>query len=357
LSRIPGETVIPGAAYIAWASSFVPFMRRRAWRREWEAEVAHAWQRMNRDGPPPVLSMLRLRIRTYSCVIDALWEGKETMKMTGLLNDVRYAVRSLLRHPTFTAIAVITLALGIGASTAVFTLVDGVLLSPLPFEDSEQLIAIEHQGREGRDALPMSTGLYNVYGEHASSLESIALYSRTTVNLIADGDPQRIRGQVVTPSFFHVLGVDAAMGRTFLADEGAPDGERVVILSDGFWRNDLGADPAILETTLDLNGTLRRVVGVMPPGFGHPDQRARLWAPLVVDPARSPLAAFGANGIARLGPGNSVQSASTEIEGLIGRLPELFPESGEVSFLQEVGLQSIVLRCDIKFEVQQQLSS
>ena len=200
---------------------------------------------------------------------------------------------------------------------------------------------------EGRDALPMSTGLYNVYGEHASSLESIALYSRTTVNLIADGDPQRIRGQVVTPSFFHVLGVDAAMGRTFLADEGAPDGERVVILSDGFWRNDLGADPAILETTLDLNGTLRRVVGVMPPGFGHPDQRARLWAPLVVDPARSPLAAFGANGIARLGPGNSVQSASTEIEGLIGRLPELFPESGEVSVLQEVGLQSIVLRLSI----------
>lgn len=93
---IPGKAGVPGAAYIAWASNFVPFMRRRAWRREWETEVAHAWQRMNRDGEPPVLSVLRLRIPIYSCVIDALWEGTETMKMTGLLNDIRHAVRGMV---------------------------------------------------------------------------------------------------------------------------------------------------------------------------------------------------------------------------------------------------------------------
>ncbi len=335
--------MIPGAAYIARASRLVPFMRRRPWRREWEAEVAHAWQRLNRDGPPSARSVLRLRIRIYTCVIDALWERQETMKMTGLLNDLRHAVRSLFRHPAFTTIAIITLALGIGANTAVFTLIDGVLLSPLPFDDPEQLIAIQHQGREGRDALPMSTGLYNVYREHASSIESIALFSGTTVNLISDGDPQRIGGQAVTPSFFEVLGVEAAIGRTFLEEEGAPDGEQVIILSDGFWRNDLGGDLAIIGGSLDINGTQRRIVGVMPPGFGHPNQRTRLWVPLVIDPVRAPLAAFGASGIARLGPGNSVQSAATEIEGLIGRLPELFPESGAVSFLQEVGLRSLVL--------------
>jgi len=263
--------------------------------------------------------------------------------MTGLLNDLRHAVRSLFRHPAFTTIAIITLALGIGANTAVFTLVDGVLLSPLPFDDPEQLIAIQHQGREGRDALPMSTGLYNVYREHASSIERIALFRGTTVNLISEGDPQRISGQAVTPGFFEVLGVEAAIGRTFLEEEGAPDGEQVIILSDGFWRNDLGGDLAIIGGSLDINGTQRRIVGVMPPGFGHPNQRTRLWVPLVIDPVRAPLAAFGASGIARLGPGNSVQSAATEIEGLIGRLPELFPESGAVSFLQEVGLRSLVL--------------
>jgi predicted permease len=337
--------MIPGAACIGWASRFVLFMRRRAWRREWEAEVAHAWQRLNRNGQPSAWSVLRLRIRIYTCVIDALWERKQTMKMTGPLNDVRHAVRNLLRHRAFTTIAVTTLALGIGANTAVFTLVDGVLISPLAFDDPEQLIAIQHIGHGGPEArqLPMSQGLYNVYREHASTIESIALFAGTTVNLIGDGDAQRIRGQAVTPGCFAVLGVEAAMGRTFLEEEGAPEGERVIILSDGFWRNDLGADPAVLGTSLDINGILRRVVGVMPAEFGHPNQDARLWAPLIVDPARASLANFGADGIARVGPGNSVQSAATEIEGLIGRLPELFPESGAVSFLQEVGLESSVL--------------
>jgi predicted permease len=302
--------------------------------------VAYAWKRLNAEGPPSALDVLKLRIRTTTCVIDAFWERKETMKMTGLLNEIRFALRSLLRYPTFTLIAVTTLALGIGANTAVFTLVDGVLLSPLPFDEPDELIALNHLGREGRDQLPMSTGLYLLYREQASSLDEVGLYGPTTVTLVADGQPERIEAQAVTPSFFSVLRAEASAGRTFLEEEGVPEAERVALLSDGLWRSHFGGDPSMIGQLLDVNGTMRRVVGVMPPDFGYPDRNARLWVPLVVDPARAPLANFGAGGVARLAEENSVQSVTAELQGLITRLPELFPESGAPAFLQEVGLRA-----------------
>jgi predicted permease len=265
------------------------------------------------------------------------------MNVSGILNDLRFALRGLLRYPGFTAVAALTLALGIGANTAVFTLVDGVLIRPLPYRDADRLVSLEHLGREGRDELPMSQGLYITYGEHARSLESLGLYGGTAVNVVNEGDAQRMRADVVTPSFFRVLGVDAALGRTFVDSEGALDGELAVILSDGLWRAAFGADPDVIGKTLDVNGRLRPIVGVMPPNFGFPAPDARMWLPMVIDPARAPLAAFGAGGIGRMAPGASVESVHAELEGLIGRLAELYPESGGPAFLKEVGLRSRVL--------------
>ena len=262
--------------------------------------------------------------------------------MTGLIADLRFAVRSLGRHPTFSAVAVITLALGIGANTAVFTLVDGVLLSPLPFEAADELIAIRHLGRGGADQLPMSQGLYVLYREQAPSIQDIALYGPAASNLVTDGEAERVEAQTVTPSFFDVFGVEAAQGRTFTGGEGAPGAAPVVVLSDGLWRDTFGADPSVIGRTLDLNGTSREIVGVMPPGFGHPSREARLWIPMVIDPARAQLAAFGANGVARLAPGATVDGALAEFTGLIGRLRELFPESGAPAFLEEVELRATV---------------
>jgi len=262
--------------------------------------------------------------------------------MTGLFSDLRFAVRSLMRYPTFTTIAVSTLALGIGANTAVFTLVDGVLLSPLPFEDADELISIGHLGRDGRDELPMSQGLYALYRDQANTLVEIGLYRGTTVNLVSEGDPQRIPVQTVTPSFFTVLGAEAALGRTFTEDEGAPDGEQVVVLSDGLWQSVFARAQDVVGRSLDLNGVSRRVVGVMPPDFGHPTRDPRLWIPFQVNPARAPLEAFGAGGVARLASGASVESVDTELTGLISRLGELFPDSGAPAFLAEVGLRPLV---------------
>jgi predicted permease len=275
-------------------------------------------------------------------VIDALFERKDTVKMTGLLNDLRFALRGLLRRPSFAAIAIVTLALGIGVNTAVFTLVDGVLIRPLPFDESDLLVSLEHLGREGRDELPMSQGLYLLYADQASSLEGIALFANTVMNLMADGEAERVPAQAVTPSFFEVLRVQAAMGGTFLEEEGIPDAEPVAILSDGLWRSNFGADPSVVGRTVIMSGVSRRVVGIMPPDFGHPDRSARLWVPFTIDPARAPLSAFGAGGIGRLSPNSSVEGLRSELQALISRLAELFPDSGSPAFLAEVGLRARV---------------
>jgi len=263
--------------------------------------------------------------------------------MTGMLNDLRFALRGLIRYPGFTAVAILTLALGIGATTAVFTLIDGVLIRPLPYRDADRLVSLEHLGREGRDELPMSRGLYVTYGEHARSLEDLALYGGTAVNIVTEGEAQRMRADAVTPSFFRVLGVEAALGRTFVDSEGAPGGELAVILSDGLWQSAFAADPDVIGKTLDINGRLRPIVGVMPPDFGFPGPDARLWVPMVVDPNRAPLANFGSGGIGRMAPDASVETVHAELEGLIGRLAELYPDSGGPAFLQEVGLRSKVM--------------
>lgn len=337
---------VPGSRIIALAARLVPPAQREAWRREWEAEAVYAWRLATRKHPHgSVTAALRLRIRTLSCILDALCEGMRRMKMTGFLNDMHFAVRGLLRYPGFTLIAGTTLALGIGATTAVFTLVDGVLLKPLPFDEADRLVAIQHLGRDGRDEheLPMSTGLYLLYADQAPSLEGLGLYAATTVTLVNDGKAERVASQVVTPGFFEVLRVQPTQGRTFSPAEGAPDGERVVILSDGLWRSHFGAEPSILGRTLDINGVSRQVVGVMPPDFGHPERSARLWLPFVVDPARAPLAAFGADGVGRLASGASAEGLSAELEGLISRLDELYPDSGAPAFLNEVGLRPLVL--------------
>jgi len=259
--------------------------------------------------------------------------------MTGFAGDLRYALRSLLRKPGFTGVAVLTLSLGIGATTAVFTLLDGVLLSPLPYPEPDRLISLDHAGREGQDQLPISPGLYRIYRDQARTLEGVAMHGPTVGNLVVDGEPERVTGRNVTPSFFAVLGVAPARGRTFVEEEGEPGGERVIVLSDGLWRTKFGADPAIVGRSIDVNGMARQVVGVMPAGFGFPDEEARFWVPLIVDAAQAPIAAFGASGIGRMKAGQTIESVRTELEGMLGRLTELAPGGGS-EFLMSVQIHT-----------------
>ncbi|MBW3554496.1 MAG: ABC transporter permease [Gemmatimonadetes bacterium] len=264
--------------------------------------------------------------------------------MANILKDFRYALRGLVRSPGFTAIALATLALGIGANTAVFTLVDGVLLRPLPYPESEGLVAITHEGRGGEDQLPMSPGLYLVYREHARTLESIGLYQSTVANFVGDdGEAERVDGQSVTPSVFQVLKVPAALGRTLVAQDAEPGADPVVVLSHALWRSRFGGDRDVLGQTVLMDGVSRRVVGVMPAGFTHPDAQTRLWIPFAVDPTTAPLGSFSPNGVGRLADGATAETVNSELAGLIARLGDLRPDAGPVlGFLEEVELAAVV---------------
>ena len=331
----------PGAGWIEGMAALVPPSRREAWRREWQAELAFAWRRLEEAGRSAPMARLRLRWRVMGCIVDALSERGQEMMMngSGWWSDVRFALRGLMRSPGFTTVALVTLALGIGASTAVFSLADGVLLRPLPFEESEELLEVGHLGGEG-DRLGTSQGLYLVYREHARTLEEIALHQSTAANLVTESEAERVTGQAVTPGFFEVLRVEPALGRTFTEEEGRPGSDAVVILGNGLWRTAFGTDRQVVGTTLLMDGVARRVVGVMPAGFAWLDSGTRFWVPLVVDPAEAPVGDFSPSAVARLAPGSSLEAVRTEAATLMSRLPDLRQGT---EFLRDAGLAARVI--------------
>ncbi len=334
---------VPGLLWIRRIAWLVPRSRRSSWCREWEAELTWAWRRMSGRGEPGWWGRLRLQLRAWSSLTDALWERGETMTMTGWTQDLRLALRSLIRHRAFALVSILTLGLGIGINTTVFTLVDGVLLRPLPFPESEELISLQHEGRESDDQLPISTGLYQLYRDQARTIEEIGLYTTNQVNLIVDGRPERIEVQFVTPSFFTTLGVSPEVGRAFTEEEGLPGAGNYILLSHAFWRDAWGGDPGIIGQSIEVSGNVAEVVGVMPRGFGFPEPGARLWLNLQVDPENAPLSNFSADGVARMTDGSSIEAVVGEVGGLVDRMEEFFPESGAVTFLRGVGIAPVVV--------------
>jgi predicted permease len=205
--------------------------------------------------------------------------------MDNFLQDVRYGIRMLLKNPGFTLVAVLTLALGIGANTAIFTVVNAVLLRQMPFPNSDRLMAVKHS-YPGLNLLQASVdaGSWDYYRRNAKSFETMAAYSgwKAPDNLTGVGDPQRVRTVSVSGDYFKVLGVAPMMGRTILAQDDQP-GERQVVLGYGLWKDRFGADRNILDRQISLNGMNYTVVGVMPAGFEYPG-KAELWVPLGLTP-------------------------------------------------------------------------
>ncbi len=233
--------------------------------------------------------------------------------------DLRYALRLLRREPAFTAAAVLTLALGVGVNTAIFSLFDAVLGKPLPYREPARLVRVGTYLPKG--ALP-------VFREQGRTLAGVALYdSGGEVNLTDSGEPERVAGSHVSPELFSTLGVRAALGRTFRAGEDLPGRDRVALLSDGFWRQRFGADPAVVGRQLTLDGTGCEVVGVMPPGFAFPSSSVRLWLPARLDP-RDRIDLWKSNGfgiVGRLRPGVTAVQAQDELRRLTPRVRDSFP--------------------------------
>jgi putative ABC transport system permease protein len=235
-----------------------------------------------------------------------------------VLRDARHAVRMLLKSPGFTVAAVATLGLGIGANTAIFSLIEKVLIEPLPYRTPDRLVTIWNSA-DPRGTTHLSVREVVSYGEEAQSFEQIAGYLETNANLTGEDDPERVRAAVVTTNIFDTLGVSPMLGRTFTTDEGYPGGAAVVMLSEGLWQRRFGGAHDVIGRSIRVNGSARTVVGIMPDEFRLPlDYRAEgpseAWLPLVID--RANLGAWGNRsyfGIGRLKPGVSPANATSEL--------------------------------------------
>jgi putative ABC transport system permease protein len=245
-----------------------------------------------------------------------------------LMNDVRFAVRSFRRTPGFLLAAVLTLAIGIGANTAIFSAVHGVLLRPLPYADADRIHVLWLRNvPEGIERDVTSYPVFEAWRE-AGSFDAMAAIANATRTLTETDQPEVLEGALVTADYFSVFGVPALVGRTLRPAEMEPGGHRVVVLSYGFWQRRFGGDASLIGRTIVLNGEAVEVVGVMPPGFSYPEG-AQFWMPLA--PATPQLAQlFESAGslwlaiVGRLSPGTPLARADAEMASIMGALRERF---------------------------------
>ena len=240
--------------------------------------------------------------------------------MRSLLQDVRFGLRMLWKRPGFTAVALAVLALGVGANTAIFSVVNAVLLRPLPYPGAERVVAFDGvNASKGIRESNMSAPDFADWREQAGSFEALALYSAGNANLTGGDEPERVTAANVTPDFFRVIGVGAARGRALLAEDGAPSGEPVAVLSHGLWVRRFGGDPAAVGRTIDMGGRKLQVVGVMPEGFDFP-QGTQVWAPLRLDVAKEPRDNRSYSVVGRLRDGVTLEAAQAELDAISSRL-------------------------------------
>jgi putative ABC transport system permease protein len=248
-----------------------------------------------------------------------------------MFEDLRYSLRVLARSPSVTLVAVVGLALGIGANSAIFTAMNAVLLRPLPYKKSDQLVLLwQVNRRTGDREIKVSAPDYIDWREQNSVFQDIATFNANSglgLNLSGAGHPARISATSVTGNLFSVLGVTPALGRSFLPDEERPGPAPVCILSDDLWKRRFGSDSKIIGKAVTLNGEMWTVVGVMPAGFRFP-QSVDLWVPAMVrSTARTKRAQHYLGVIARLKPGLSLDHAQAELASLARRMELQYPET------------------------------
>jgi putative ABC transport system permease protein len=242
--------------------------------------------------------------------------------METIIKDIRYGIRGLLKRPGFTIIALITLALGIGANTAIFSVVNAVLLRPLPFQDPEQLVIVwEDATFAGFPRNTPAPANYVDWKNQNQSFSDMAASHETSFNLTGDGEPERVSAYSVTANFFPLLGVQPLLGRSFLTEEDRPGANKVAVLSYSLWQSRYGADRNILNRDILLNGEKHTVVGVMPASFHFFEKDTRLWVPIALD--QEDWANRGGHFltvVARLKPGVSVSQAQADMNGIMRRI-------------------------------------
>ena len=261
--------------------------------------------------------------------------------MKNLLNDLRYAARLLKKSPAFTIVAVLTLALGIGANTAIFSVVNAVLLNPLPFSEPDRLLALwEEASSIGFPQNNAAVANYLDWQNRNTTFEDIAAYSYGEYNLTGAGEPIKLQAAQATANFFPVLRVKPLHGRIFTPEEDQADGDRVVLLSYGIWQSAFGGETSVVGRTITLSGEKYTVIGIMPRGFAFPNPEVDLWMPERFNAEqRQSRGSHSLNVIGRLKPVVSMEQARADIAAITAQLQQEYPETNK-----QVGSLVISLR-------------
>jgi putative ABC transport system permease protein len=305
----------------------VPRRLRADWRQEWEAELRYReelladWDRLDWR------NKLDLVCRSTSAFWDALW--MQTYRWEdAMIQDLRFAIRMLVKQPGFTLIAVSTLALGIGANTAIFSVVNTVLLRPLPYHEPERLVQIwEKKPDSGNNVI--SPDNFMDWQKQATSFEGLSIYDVWLPAISTTGKTEQIVGISASPNFFSLLGVTPQLGRTFAPDEEKAGQDRVVIISHSFWQNRLGGTADVIGKKLTLDQSSYTIVGVLRPDFRHLrlifDEQPVIFRPFDVQTVSNQRAAHYLSAIGRLKTGINLEQAQAEMTAIAGQLEEAYP--------------------------------
>ena len=312
---------------IRFIGLIVPQRLRADWRQEWEAELRcretllAEWDKLNWQ------TKLDLWRRSIGAFWDALLLQPRRLE-DEMMQDIRLGLRMLIKHPGFTVIAVLTLAIGIGANITIFSVVNAVLLRPLPYPEAEQLVFLWSESPQ-RNIKERSSAYANVadWRTQSQALADIAIFDPTMVTLTGGAEPELVVSVGVSANLFSVLGVAPLLGRTFTT---ADEQQRVVVLSYGLWQRRFGASPAIVEQTVEIDGERAQVIGVMPESFQFPNQAAQVWRPTLAGEAEKTKRDRGFwRVIGRLKAGVTLTQAQTEMNAIAERLAQAYPDSNK----------------------------
>ncbi|HEX8651884.1 MAG TPA: ABC transporter permease [Pyrinomonadaceae bacterium] len=249
--------------------------------------------------------------------------------MRTLWQDLRYSARALLLKPGFAAVAILTIGLGIGATSTIFSFVNGILLRPLPYQHPEQLVLVDETSlNRGVASMGVSFPNFVDWREQNHVFENIAAYTDDSFTLTGDGEPEQLPGGEISYGTFETLGIAPLLGRTFLAEEDRPDYDTVAILSYGLWQRRFGGNPKIIGQTINLNNRQRTVVGVMPQGFRFPEV-SELWVPLALNSQLWTRTDHGLSTVARLKPGVTLSEAQAEMNTIALNIEKQNPVTNE----------------------------
>ena len=319
---------------IRTASTLAPGWRGADLRNEWLAEAEVTASRLASRDELTAGAQLRLLARCCSAFFFVVWMWKHEWSLDMFTHDLRYGARMLRRRPLFTVVAIGTLALGIGATTAIFSAVHGVLLRPLPYPDPERLVKVSgiDTRRDGIALLNLSVPDVADCVRLTRSFDALGAHNHGGFfTVTGSGDAERVARLLVTSGYFRALGTVPAKGRLFTAEEDRPSPPRVVMISDGFWRRRFGADPDVIGKTLVMSSISATIVGVLPRDFVHPDPALEappeIFALLDQDPNISGRGGRYVRAVGRLRAGTSVAQAEDELQAVAATLEKQYPKS------------------------------